>query len=56
MIRIESMEKLDNSYKIGTLYVKYIKKSDIDKIGSDVSVRDITIDDLFIMEDENAKY
>ncbi len=49
-IRIESRERLDNSYNIGTLYVKYIDSKDLSYYeGKYYSIKKVTIEDLFII-------
>ncbi len=49
-IRIESYSKLDNSYNIGNIYIKYINSDEMGKYNDEYNViKKITIEDLFIM-------
>ncbi len=55
-IRIESREKLDNSYHIGTLYIKYVDSKDLpDYENKYYSIKKITIEDLFIIRGVNLE-
>ncbi len=56
-IRVESYSKLDNSYNIGNIYIKYINSDEIGKYNSEYNViKRITIEDLFIMRGVDIEY
>jgi len=57
MVRIESKEKMDNSYRIGNLYIKYINSKDLKDYESKYyTIKRISIEDLFIIRGVNLEY
>jgi len=57
MIRIESKEKMDNSYRIGNLYIKYVNLKDLKYYESKYyTIKRISIEDLFIIRGVNLEY
>ncbi len=50
LARIESYKPMENSHKIGSMYIKYVDKSEAYKyIKMDYNVKPVSIEDLFIM-------
>ncbi len=57
MIRIESKEKMDNSYRIGNLYIKYVNSKDLKDYESKYYIiKKVSIEDLFIIRGVNLEY
>ncbi|MFG1556055.1 MAG: ABC transporter ATP-binding protein [Thermoplasmataceae archaeon] len=49
-VRIESYRKMDNSFRVGTIYIRYVPQDEATRfIKEGDSVRKISLDDLFIM-------
>ncbi len=49
-VRIESYRKMDNSFRVGTIYIRYVQQDEATQfIKEGDSVRKISLDDLFIM-------
>ncbi len=49
-VRIESYKKMDNAFRVGTVYIKYVPKEQAPEFLSEGdNIRKISLDDLFIM-------
>ena len=49
-VRIESYRKMDNAFRVGTIYIKYVPQDNASEfIKEGDNVRKISLDDLFIM-------
>ncbi len=49
-VRVESYKKMDNAFRVGTIYIKYVPKEQAPEFLSEGdNIRKISLDDLFIM-------
>ncbi|MHB1492393.1 MAG: ATP-binding cassette domain-containing protein [Thermoplasmataceae archaeon] len=49
-VRVESYKKMDNAFRVGTVYIKYVPKEQAPEFLSEGdNIRKISLDDLFIM-------
>ncbi len=56
-VRIESREKIENSYRIGNTYIAYVDERDISKYNEKYfSIKKISIEDLFIIRGVSLEY
>jgi ABC-2 type transport system ATP-binding protein len=51
LVRIEGVKVGSRSYKVGGIYISYIKKEDAKRyVGTDVTIKKFDIEDLFVMK------
>ncbi|MEM0139160.1 MAG: ABC transporter ATP-binding protein [Ferroplasma sp.] len=57
MVRIESREKMDHSYRIGNMYISYVDENDVSKYNEKYfSIKKVSIEDLFIIKGVFLEY